>query len=145
MTINRFKKLLPLLLSLSSLMCSGAAAADIAIIAHPEFSAESATAEDIKRLFLGKSASISGENATPIDQKNGDAEWKEFYDTVVNKNASQLRAYWSRLVFTGKGKPPKALDGDADVVSAVAADSSLIGYVDVSAVTSDVKILLTVP
>lgn len=144
MTINVVKKLLPLA-CLCCWLLSAVAVADIAIIAHPDFAADSATAEDVKRLFLGKTTTISGEHATPIDQKNDDAERAQFYDTVVKKTASQLRAYWSRLVFTGKGKPPKTFDGDAEVVSAVAADSSLIGYVDIEAVTGDVKILLTVP
>jgi len=144
MAINTVARLLPLF-CLSCYLYSSAAAADIAIIAHPEFAADSTTAEDVRRLFLGKTNNISGEHATPIDQKNDDAERAQFYDAIVKKTASQLRAYWSRLVFTGKGKPPKALDDDAAVLSAVAADSSLIGYVDVNAVTSDVKILLTVP
>jgi len=144
MIIKTFRKLLPLL-CLSSMLYSSVVAADIAIIANPGFAAESATAAEVKRLFLGKSTSISGADAMPLDHKNGDAEWQQFYDAVVGKNASQLRAYWSRLVFTGKGKPPKALDDDVEVVSAIAADSSLIGYVDVNSVTSDVKVLLTVP
>jgi len=138
------RKLLPLL-CLSCWLYSGIAAAEIAIIANPEFSAETATAEDIKRLFLGKTSSIAGEDATPVDQKNGSAVWTHFYKTVVGKSASQVRAYWSRLVFTGKGKPPKTLDGDAAVVNAVATNPSLIGYVDVNAVTSEVKTLLTLP
>jgi ABC-type phosphate transport system substrate-binding protein len=144
MNIN-FRKSLPLLLSLSSLIYSGAAVADIAIIANPEFAADSATADDVKRLFLGKATGVSGVNATPVDHKSGGEEWAQFYGTVVGKSAGQLRAYWSRLIFTGKGKPPKALGNDEEVVSAVAGDASLIGYVDVDAVTGDVKILLTVP
>jgi ABC-type phosphate transport system substrate-binding protein len=144
MTIKLIRKWLPLL-CLGTWFCAAPAVAEVAIIAHPEFAAESATVEDIKRLFLGKASSIAGDEATPIDQKSGGAEWVQFYDLVVKKNASQLRAYWSRLVFTGKGKPPKVLDGDAEVVKAVAGDAMLIGYVDVNAVTSDVKILLTVP
>lgn len=119
--------------------------ADVAIIANPAFASDTANAEDVKRLFLGKSRDLAGADATPVDQKNGTPAWGHFYDSVVGKNASQLRAYWSRLVFTGKGKPPKALGSDVDIVTAVAVDATLIGYVDAGAVTGDVKVLLTVP
>ena len=52
---------------------------------------------------------------------------------------------WSRLVFSGRALPPKELGSDADVVKAVAADPSAVGYVDSSAVNSSVRAVLQLP
>ncbi len=119
--------------------------AEVAVIANPAFATDAADEEEVKRLFLGKTRELSGTGATPVDQESGNPAWEHFYDSVVGKSASQLRAYWSRLVFTGKGKPPKALGGDAEIVAAVAANETFVGYVDASAVTGDVKVILTIP
>lgn len=133
------------LICLAILANPDSANADVVVIANPAFASDSANADDIKRLFLGKAKDLAGSGATPVDQTNGSPAWEHFYDSVVGKTTSQLRAYWSRLVFTGKGKPPRALGNDDEIVAAVASDKMLIGYVDAAAVTGDVKVLLTVP
>lgn len=117
--------------------------AGVAVIVNPNVAITNADKAAVKKLFLGKAKSISGKNFKPVDQ--GDSEVrKKFYTVVVGKSSSQLRAYWSRLIFTGKGTPPKEIGSDADVVKAVAADPNLIGYVDSSAVDSSVTVVLTV-
>lgn len=129
--------------SLAALV-AGTANAEVAVIAHPACAASSASSEEIKQLYLGKSKQVGGAKAVPLDQSKDSEVSGQFYASVVGKNASQVRAYWSKLVFTGKGRPPKQVDGDADVVSAVAADPTLIGYVDAGAVDDTVKVLMTV-
>jgi ABC-type phosphate transport system substrate-binding protein len=69
---------------------------------------------------------------------------REFYAKVIGKDEAQVKARWSKLVFTGKGSAPKELPSGADVVKAVAADPHAIGYVDSSFVNITVKIILTV-
>ena len=96
----------------------------------------------ITKIFLGKAKSFpDGNNAIPIDQNEGAAVREAFNGSVLGKSSSQLKAYWSRLIFTGKGTPPKESGGDADIVALVAANPNLIGYVDAAAVTGDVKVV----
>jgi len=40
-----------------------------------------------------------------------------------------LQAYYSTLVFTGRGFTPKALESDAEVVAYVARTRGTVGYV----------------
>ena len=61
----------------------------------------------------------------------------------MGKSGSQYKAFWSKLVFTGKGKPPKEMSGDAAVIAAVSANPDAIGYVSASAVTDAVKVIAT--
>jgi len=119
-------------------------AADIAIIVNPESGLTSADAKQVAAAFLGKRGSIAGVDVTPIDQEEGQASRDEFYTKVVNKNASQLNAYWSRLIFTGKGMPPDQVSADAEVVEVVADDPEMIGYVSPGAVDDSVKVILVV-
>lgn len=132
---------------IASLFASGgatSAAPEVVVIANATSTISAASSEDIARLFLGKTKAVKGEKLTPVDQSKDSDVASQFYSNVVGKNASQLRAYWSKLVFTGKGKPPKELGTSADVLAAVAANPSLIGYIEASAVNDSVKVLMTV-
>jgi hypothetical protein len=59
------------------------------------------------------------------------------------QDLAQVKATWSRLVFTGKASPPKELPDAAAVKKAVAADPKAIGYIEKSEVDSTVKVLLS--
>jgi hypothetical protein len=62
-----------------------------------------------------------------------------FDTTTLERSSSQVAAYWSKLVFTGKGIPPKEVNNDAEVIAIVADNQNAVGYVDSSAVTGAVK------
>lgn len=113
--------------------------AEVAVIVNPAASTAPSRAE-VANLFLGKDKSLTG-----IDHKRWTSAKDTFYTVVTSKNESQLNAYWSGLIFTGKGQPLATVDGDAAVVAKVASDVKAIGYVDSAAVTDQVKVLFTIP
>ena len=137
------KKLLYFLLAAT--WCS-LAQAEIAVIVHPSSAIDALTEDDVARLYLGKSKSFpNGDQATPLNQEEGSATRQAFHEQVTKKNPSQYKAYWSQLVFTGKGTPPKEAANDGAIKSMVAANPGMIGYVDASAVDSSVKVVMKVP
>ena len=118
------------------------AQAQVSVVVHPSNSAELDKVE-VSRIFLGKSKSFpNGSEAVPVSLADGSAGQAEFNEKVLNKSASQLKAYWSKLVFTGKGTPPKAVDTDADVLELVANNPNLVGYIT-GAPTDNVKVIAT--
>lgn len=132
--------LLILITSFISLLCH----AETAVIVSSSNTNASVSTSDISKIFLGKSKSFpDGSQATPIDHKDGTTTREAFNEKVLGKSASQLKSYWSRLIFTGKGTPPKQYASDAEVKAAVSSDPSLIGYIDSSAVDGTVKVVLT--
>lgn len=141
---NHIRTLRKVLFALPLCM-SGIAAADIAVIVNPSAGVDAASKEEIARLFLNKTTNIKGVSLTPIDQTEGNATRDAFYQKVADKTASQLNAYWSRLIFTGKGQPPEAVADDAEAVQMVSEDPGSIGYVDASAVNGSVKVIFTAP
>ncbi|MBV8634734.1 MAG: hypothetical protein JO002_09615 [Burkholderiaceae bacterium] len=121
-------------------LASVPALAELVVVVNPKNSAASMKSEEVAQFFLGTSTSLK-----PIDQADGSAIRTEFYKKVADKEPSQVKAIWSKLVFTGKGKPPKELASSADVKKAIEADPNAIGYIEKSAVDSSVKVILTVP
>lgn len=127
-------------------LMAGIAQAGVAVIVHPSAGFDSLTEDDVARLFLGKAKSFpGGAQAVPINQNEGSPARDKFNEAVCKKNASQYKAYWSQLVFTGKGTPPKDGGDDAAVKALVAANPNMIGYVDDSQVDASVKVVFKIP
>jgi ABC-type phosphate transport system substrate-binding protein len=119
--------------------------AELIIIVNPKNPAASLSAEQVAQLFLGKSGTFpGGAAATPINLAEGVPLRDEFYTKVADKNPGQVKAYWAKQMFSGKGSPPKELPTSSDVKKAVASDPGAIGYVEKSALDATVKGVLTI-
>jgi len=118
------------------------AISDIAVVVSPDSPLKEATKDHIGNLFLGKASALGGEYLTPMDLPENNATRKAFYKAVTNKSQQQLNAYWSRLIFTGKGTPPQQALDAAEIIDTISADNTVIGYIPVNAVNDSVKVIL---
>ncbi len=133
-------ELRPLILAVVLSAMSLPALAELVVVVNPKSTAGAMNQEQIAQFFLGISTTLR-----PLDQADGSPIRAEFYKKVAEKEPSQVKAIWSKLVFTGKGKPPKEYSSSADVKKAIDADPNAIGYIEKSAVDSSVKVIFTVP
>ena len=121
------------------------AQAEFVVIVNPKNPAASMSAEQVSQVFLGRSTSFpGGGTAMPVDQKEGAALRDEFYTKVADKNPGQVKAFWAKQMFSGKGQPPKELASSAEVKKAVAADPNAIGYIEKGALDGTVKSVLAI-
>ena len=134
---------------LNSVMLAGAlllpavASAEVVVVVNPSVSV-SGSLDDVANLFLGKSSALAGVSLTPVDQEEGSDVREEFYQKAAGKSQAQLNAYWSRIVFTGKGQPPRAAGDDDAIKEAIAKNKTLIGYIDSDSLDSSVKKVISV-
>lgn len=139
--MNAFKQLM---LSAALLGASFGVMAEVVVVAHPSVKDSAISKEDAAKIFLGKSNKLpSGTAVVPIDQEEDSSVRVSFHEKVTDKNPSQLTAYWSRLVFTGKGQPPKTVMDDDEVKDLVANNPNILGYMDKASVDSTVKVIYT--
>src|SRR5262245_57934534 len=110
---------------------ASSAVADLVVIVNPDNPLASLSAEDAKRIYLGKDKEFpNGERIAAADQSYSSPSRKKFYADVIQKSESQLKAYWSQMIFTGKDTPPDVVGNDAAVKKWVAENKNAIGYVD---------------
>ncbi|MBL4631748.1 MAG: phosphate ABC transporter substrate-binding protein [Paraglaciecola sp.] len=115
------------------------ASAEVVLVVHPSNSAD-LNKSLVKRIFLGKEKKFStGQEAIPINQAPNTASRSSFDTDTLGRSSTQVAAYWSKLVFTGKGIPPKEVNSDAEVITLVAGNQNAVGYVDSNAVNDSVK------
>lgn len=141
------KKLITMLAAASLLQCLtiARAGAETVVIVNAGNPVNSLTPDQVEKLFLGKTSAFpGGASAIPIDPPKG-PERDAFYLKTTGKQPSQLKACWSKQIFTGAGQPPKEAESAQELVSLVGKNPSLIGFVDKSQVNSSVKVVYTLP
>jgi ABC-type phosphate transport system substrate-binding protein len=124
-----------------SLGASAAAADVVAVVAagNPVASLSKNQAADI---FLGNASRFpDGSRAVPIDQIEGSAARDKFYATFAGKSPAQIKAHWSKIIFTGRGQPPVEAANSAEVKKRIVENPDAIGYIEKSMVDGSVKVL----
>jgi ABC-type phosphate transport system substrate-binding protein len=102
--------------------------------------------EQVADIFLGQIASFpDGADAVAVDQSIGSPLRNEFYAKVTSKSPPLLKAYWSKMIFTGRGEPPRQVASNEAIRKLVAANPALIGYIDKAALDGSVRAVLMVP
>ena len=87
--------------------------------------------DKVAAIFSGKDKSLK-----PVDNA---ALRNTFYPNVVGKSSDQIKAYWAKLEFTGKGKAPHEESNGSAVANYVASNPGSIGYVEAGDVGAGVK------
>lgn len=135
-----------MLLAAAFSLAATPAFAGIAVIVSARSAAGALDKDTVASLYLGKTTALpGGGNAKLYDLPDASPAREHFYQAIAGKSASQVKAVWSRLVFSGRALPPRELANDAAVVKAVAADPSAVGYVGDGAVDGSVKTVAKLP
>jgi len=116
-------------------------ASDFKLIANSSLKADSVSAEELKKIFLEESSSLSdGTHVEPVLESDGPVH-RAFLQQCLGRSSDDLQSYYRALVFTGRGSMPKELSSDAGVVAYVARTRGAIGYVSIATSTEGVKTL----
>ena len=116
--------------------------AGIAVIVNPSNTMEPLDKDEVAYLFLRKAKAFPhGLMAKPVLMPEGSPARIRFERSVFGKEPLQIRAYWARLVFTGRGKPPKSMPSVVDVKRYVASEPAAISYIPDTEVDATVKVL----
>ncbi len=121
----------------SILLVSFSAVAQVVVVVHPSMN-ETITTDEIARVYTGRSSVL-----VPINLRDADAKRAIFDEKAVGRTSAQLKAHWSKLVFTGKGNPPQEFATDAEVIAFISSNEYAIGYIDAANVTDQVKVIHT--
>ncbi len=141
MPVQKIMRLLPVLLF--SMLAITARAGEIMVIVSASNQAGTLRQDQVADIFLGQIGHFpDGREVVALDQSIGSAIRDEFYAKVASKTPPLLKAYWTKMIFTGRGQPPRELSDSVAVRKLVAANPNLIGYIDRSAFDSSVKVIL---
>jgi len=124
-------------------LAAGAASADVVAVVSANSTVMTLSKAQVTDIFLGRVSRFpDGSQAVPIDQAEGSAVRDQFYAKVAGKSPAQVKAFWSKIIFTGRGQPPKAVSNSIDVKKRIAENPAAIGYIEEQFVDDTVRVVL---
>ena len=117
--------------------------AELAVVVNVRSGVAVLTRNEVMNIFLGRYRQFfNGLEAKPVDLLDSNPDRAHFYQALVGKDVSEINAYWARLVFSGRVRPPVQVAGAEDVLKWVASNPGGIGFVDLSKVDARVRVVL---
>lgn len=140
--MKALRLLLILLLAASAWPVAGA---DWVVVANPKAGIARLSQDEVTNIYLGRYRRLaSGATAEPIDQPADSALKVRFYRQLVDKNLAEINAYWSRLVFSGKTRPPRIASSNEDALQIVLLHPEALAYIDKARVDSRVVVVFEI-
>ena len=131
------------LLSMILALGSTVVQADIVVVVHPSNNV-SLDVKSVRRIFLSKSKAFPNGNKIDVyDLPFGNTVREDFRETVLRKSESRLNAYWARMLFSSKARPPVVLSSADEVKVMIANNPNAIAYMDSADVDQSVKVVLS--
>jgi ABC-type phosphate transport system substrate-binding protein len=124
------------------LVVSPLATADVVAVVSAKSAVTTLSKSQVADIFLGKATRFpDGSQAVPIDLSEGTIARDDFYSKVAQKSAAQMKAYWSKIIFTGRGQPPPTLSSGAEMKRRLVENPAAIGYIDANMVDASVRVV----
>lgn len=128
-----------------ALCCPLLAGAETLVVASSASSLAALSKTEVRQLYMGNASSAGGAKVMVLDMPEGSEQRKSFYASVAGKSEAQLKSYWARMIFTGKGTPPKQVRGPKDMARTLKANPQALGYVREEDLQPGMKVLLRLP
>lgn len=138
------------LLGLLAMLSTAEVQADTAafqVIVHRSNPLASISRAELSAIYMKRTRSWSdGREIVPVDQPAGSSVREHFSRAVHGKNVAYVTRYWQRLIFSGRGIPPRQLQNDAAVLAMVKNSRDAIGYIAGDPeLNQDVRVLPVTP
>lgn len=114
----------------------------VVVIVSAERSVTEISRLELADVYLGRTNDlVDGRRVVPVDQEPGSAAREAFYETYLRRSPAEIKSHWAKLIFTGRGRPPRTFPDGPTVKQRVAGDPDLIGYVDAELVDESVRMV----
>ena len=128
---------------LAAFALGSAQAAELVVIVSVRTPVMALRGDQVAGIFLAEVSSFpEGGEAVAVDQGVGSPLRDEFYQKVANRSPALMKAYWTKMIFTGRGQPPREAPGSVAVRRLVADNPGMIGYIERAALDPSVRPVL---
>ncbi len=130
-----------ILVALLSLLAN-LAVAEVVLVVSKETPLTAIDPDLLADIYLGRATQLpDGTNLTPLNQSESSPAYPEFYRQYLGRSPAQIKSHWSRLIFTGRGQPPRSVGGNEAMAEAIANTPDAIGYLDSEYLTNSLRVV----
>lgn len=115
--------------------------AEIAVVAAKASPIERLDAREVADIFLAKTNHLrDGSRVMPCELRENPLR-AAFYRDIAGKTLPQINSYWTTLIFTGKGKPPRNVEALEQLIELLAKNPNAVTYLPLEQVSGALKVL----
>ena len=130
------------LLLLPIALIAGLAHAELVVVAGPKSGIERLSRQDLVNVYMGRLRTLqAGSPAVAFDLAADSPERADFYRLLVNKENADIKAYWSRLIFSGGARPPQTVSDAETLIRLLNQTPGAVGYLDRKQVDQRLRIV----
>lgn len=119
--------------------------AQVVVVVAQDSNIDVLNEQHVENIFLARTSHFpNGEKAYPFELRDTESR-THFYQHLSGKSLSQLNAYWTTLIFTGKGRPPKSIELVKDIDGLLSKTPGAITYLQSHLVTQNMKVVYRFP
>ena len=116
--------------------------AELVVVVNARCGVAAMTRNEVVNVFFGRNRQFfNGVEAQPVDMPDSHPDRARFYRALVGKEVSEVNAYWSRQVFSGRMQPPTKVNTTDDVMKWVSSHPGGIGFIDLSRADARVRVV----
>lgn len=124
------------------LLQAGGAHAQLVVVVNARSGVAAMSRNEVVNVFFGRTRQFfNGLEAQPVDMVDAHPDRARFYSALVGKDLSEVNAYWSRQVFSGRLQPPLRASTPEEVLKLVASQPGGIGFIELSKADARVRVV----
>ena len=116
--------------------------AELVVVVNARSGVAAMTRNEVINVFFGRNRQFfNGLEAQPVELPDSHPELARFYRLLVGKDMSDINAYWSRQVFSGRMQPPAKVQSTDEILKWVVSHPGGIGVVDLAKADARVRVV----
>ncbi|MBL8403662.1 MAG: hypothetical protein JNL16_03865 [Dechloromonas sp.] len=140
------RRLILLCLTTWLLMLAGVAHAQLVVVVNARSGVAAMSRNEVINVFFGRTRQFfNGVEAQPVDMADSHPDRARFYSALVGKELSEVNAYWSRQLFSGRQQPPVKAASPEDVMKLVLLQPGGIGFIELTKADARVRVVYELP
>lgn len=116
--------------------------AELVVVVNARCGVAAMTRNEVINIFFGRNRQyFNGIEVQPVDMLDSHPDRARFYQGLVGKDLSEVNAYWSRQVFSGRMQAPFKAGSAEEVLKWVISHPGGIGFVDLAKADARVRVV----
>ncbi len=125
------------LVTVALLLCTPVTAEEkLLVVVNPTADLTQLSKSKLINLYMGRDRELSKKVAAlPLDINSANPVKAQFYRRLINRDITEINAYWVRIMFSGQASPPPEIESFALIAELIRSNRGTIAYVPESTLT----------
>lgn len=119
--------------------------AEVVVVVSNDSPISTISESRLRQVYLEGAGQVDSQRVTALDLSEENRVRDQFYKQALGKTPAGMKSYWARMIFTGRGAPPRSVSGVHEMQIMLENNPDFIGYLPGNQVSSGLKVIYRLP